>query len=515
MGNDNIKEINNKWTVNLEEENIIGKGTYATIYKGTSISTGKEYAIKHIPQSLIAKDSKLKAAIQREIKISSKSAALYPHILSMYDHSWEDEGAFLILKLCTSGSLKDKIKNSKRIKEYEALKISYQIIKGLRALHSLGKVHGDLKPADILVNKGTYMLADFGFVKKSSFKMSKTAMMYKPPEFFGEDQELDISGDIWTFGIIFHEMVFGTVPFSGGKADIFQKILNKDYAEILSNQERGIISEKSINMVKRCLVKDPKNRITLNMLKNHDCFNLLGREIFDWVKVAVDDFYIYQKVYKFYCETAAKLWKVRERIEDSEKTPLFLWKKALIQVMKLRTFLKNSDIFLDTSIDVKILPKLWSKFKQTMDYKKLTSKVENDMTLIREIFNKKKNEYEEQSSELSNLQSVGLSNLQTFSSNFYISHSDLSNEEDFAVSIRSDISHTINEVRRNIKKETGERNFFLNIAARLALIYRLELSGYNPSFKKEFVRTVKVLQQGANDETLQELLKKFYREHLK
>jgi serine/threonine protein kinase len=157
--------------------------------------------------------------VEREAKVWVEASG-HPNILSMMKARKYDEYVVFISEYAKEGSLEDWLKanNGKAPDEKSVIKIMLGVLTGLEYLHSKRIVHRDLKPANILLQSGIIKLADFGLSKiresmnKSSQRMVGT-LPYMSPEAFqrkGAEQ-----ADVWAAGVIFYEMLVGSLPFEG------------------------------------------------------------------------------------------------------------------------------------------------------------------------------------------------------------------------------------------------------------------------------------------------------------
>lgn len=82
-------------------------------------------------------------------------------------------------------------------------------------LHHLGFTHRDLKPANILIHNRVLKIGDFGMVNHRTIHESQHGTpLYMPPEYFIQGySQFTNAVDVWAFGVILHEMVFGHRPF--------------------------------------------------------------------------------------------------------------------------------------------------------------------------------------------------------------------------------------------------------------------------------------------------------------
>ena len=159
--------IDENWRI-LENEKL-GSGGFGEVFKGEHIETGEQVAIKRMNICL-----KNKNKVIEEILVMYKcsSQRKHPNLVRIIDHAViKDQVVYIIMELCKDGSLSDNIR--KKIKynpslsniceEEEALRIVFDIAQGLKFMHvDLKIIHGDIKPANILLHEGKYKISDFG-----------------------------------------------------------------------------------------------------------------------------------------------------------------------------------------------------------------------------------------------------------------------------------------------------------------------------------------------------------------
>ena len=182
------------------------------------------------------------------------------------------------------GELLTHITKSKKFPEKTVKFFASQIILGIIYLHSLNIIHRDLKPENILMdNNGNLSLADFGISKILDPKdFSKTYVgtpFYTPPEII-KRQKHNKTVDIWTFGILLYEMIYGVPPFYNKIRNVLNNaIVNLDPCF----PNHFFISENFKNLIRKCLEKNPEKRIGF-----FDTAEIMRHEWFfgvDWEKV--------------------------------------------------------------------------------------------------------------------------------------------------------------------------------------------------------------------------------------
>jgi len=147
----------------------------------------------------------------------------HPNIVDIYDLGVSDDHAHIAMEYIPGGDLKERIK--KGVSEAEAIDYTRQIAGALTQLHSLGILHRDLKPGNIMVrDDGSLALIDFGLAKRMRLEQEITGNgeifgtpYYMSPE-QGHADDVDERSDVYALGIIFYEMLTGKKPFVGADA---------------------------------------------------------------------------------------------------------------------------------------------------------------------------------------------------------------------------------------------------------------------------------------------------------
>ncbi|MCB9111363.1 MAG: serine/threonine-protein kinase [Anaerolineales bacterium] len=204
-----------------EIKSELGRGGFATVYRGYDPRFEREVAIKFLPPELIHSDPQFRVRFEREAKIIAQLE--HPSIVPVYDVGEENGQPYFVMRYMSGGSLSERIK-SHTFSIEETVRILEQIAPGLDEAHSRGIVHRDLKPANILfTNRGVPLISDFGIAKfsqgEASGNMTGSAIIgtpaYMAPEQAAGDP-VDGRADIYALGVILYEMVTGKQPY---KAD--------------------------------------------------------------------------------------------------------------------------------------------------------------------------------------------------------------------------------------------------------------------------------------------------------
>ena len=152
---------------------------------------------------------------------------------------YNDEAPYLCMTVCKDGSA-NKLKG--RISEEDLWDLIKQVASGLEYLHGRDIVHQDIKPDNILINNGQYLIIDFGISAKSRSTLRQTengnngggTTWYMSAESFDNTNPSSLARDIWAFGATLFELMTGDVPF-GQYGGLTQLKKNGAIPEISNN----------------------------------------------------------------------------------------------------------------------------------------------------------------------------------------------------------------------------------------------------------------------------------------
>lgn len=240
----------------------IGEGGMANVYVGFDTILNRKVAIKVLRGDL-ATDEKFVRRFQREAL--SASSLSHPNIVEMYDVG-EDEGTYYIIMEYIEGkTLKQLIKKRGSITLSEAIDIMLQLTDGIAQAHDSYIIHRDLKPQNVMIkDDGTVKITDFGIaVALNSTQLTQTnsvmgSVHYIPPE-QASGKGSTIRSDIYAMGILFYELLTGSLPFRGDNA--VEIALKQMHDPIPSVRKKNPSIPQSVeNIILKATAKNPKNR---------------------------------------------------------------------------------------------------------------------------------------------------------------------------------------------------------------------------------------------------------------
>ena len=286
-----LKDINSKKDKNLNniEKDIrvgnylikktLGKGTFGKVKLGIYLPRNKQVAIKILEKRKMREEDDI-IRLKREFEILSQFN--HPNVITISEIFETDEAYFTVMEYCEGGELFNYIVENKYLSEEKSAFFFYQLISGLEYIHSLGIVHRDLKPENLLLtHEHILKIIDFGlsnYFNNKQIQLLETpcgSPCYASPEMLSGKCYDGFKIDIWATGIILFAMLCGYLPFDDKDNNIlFQKILKCKihFPSQLSHDAKDIL--------KRILVNNPKNRITIKDIKKHP-FYLKGKEILE------------------------------------------------------------------------------------------------------------------------------------------------------------------------------------------------------------------------------------------
>ncbi len=240
----------------------LGRGGMGKVYRVFDRKLEGDVALKLIRPE-IAKDKKTVERFRNELKLARDIT--HKNVCRMYDLNEEKGALFITMEYISGGDLKRFIKRARQLTVGTALSIAKQICEGLSEAHSLGVIHRDLKPNNIMIDdNGNAKIMDFGIARSLKTKgITGSGIMIGTPEYMSPEQvegkKVDQRSDIYSLGIILYEIVTGKVPFEG---DTPFSIGMKHTGEIPDDPKllNAQIPEEFNQLILKCLAKDREER---------------------------------------------------------------------------------------------------------------------------------------------------------------------------------------------------------------------------------------------------------------
>ncbi len=238
----------------------LGTGAHSRVVRGFDPLIDRPVAIKLLSPELARGEAR--SRFLREARVVGKLS--HPFVITLHDMGIEESTStpYLVMELVEGQSL-EKILTTGSVPFPTACNWAAQVAAALHAAHKRSIIHGDIKPANILITtESRTKLTDFGMARLASHDTGDTSLLgtpayWCPEQIMGRPQ--DLRSDIFSLGVVLYEMLTGISPFAG---ESLQKVCNHVLSSIPLPVTRlnPSIPTAVDDVLSACLAKDPKQR---------------------------------------------------------------------------------------------------------------------------------------------------------------------------------------------------------------------------------------------------------------
>ncbi len=247
---------------------VLGRGGMSVVYEAENVRLGNTVALKVLAPEL-STDDVFRARFLKESRLAA--SLNHPNVIPIYDTGPCEELLYIAMRYVAGSDLRTVLNTQERVSPGQALLLIGQVGRALDAAHRLGLVHRDVKPANILIERGGdgdpdhVYIADFGITKHTLSRSGLTAtgqlvgtIDYIAPEQI-QGKPVDGRADIYSLGCVLYECLTGRVPF----------VKDMDAAVIWAHVEEPPTPPSAIRaelprgideVIMRALAKDPNDR---------------------------------------------------------------------------------------------------------------------------------------------------------------------------------------------------------------------------------------------------------------
>ncbi len=202
-----------------EIEAEIGRGGMAVVYCARDVRLRRRVALKVLPPELAFREE-VKSRFLREAEMSARLS--HPHIVPIYSVDEADGLVYFAMGLVEGESLAARLGRDPRPPIDEVRRVLREVADALHYAHANGVVHRDIKPDNILIERGTgrAVVTDFGIARaaEGDQRLTVTGIAVGTPAYMSPEQamgerEVDGRADIYALGIVGYQMLAGELPF--------------------------------------------------------------------------------------------------------------------------------------------------------------------------------------------------------------------------------------------------------------------------------------------------------------
>ncbi len=243
----------------------LGRGGMSVVYRARDVRLRRDVAIKVLPPEL-AFVANVRARFMREAQTAAQLT--HPNIVPIYGVEEKDTLVWIVMALIEGETLGTRLTREGTLAAPEAQRILSSVSDALAYAHAHAVIHRDIKPDNILLERGTLrvLVTDFGIARaaEGDGRLTLTGVAVGTPTYMSPEQaigegEIDGRSDLYSLGIVGYQMLCGAPPFS---ANSTPALLLKQVTEPLPSLRARNASAPTalVNAIERALAKKPGDR---------------------------------------------------------------------------------------------------------------------------------------------------------------------------------------------------------------------------------------------------------------
>ncbi|MFC4783616.1 protein kinase domain-containing protein [Nocardioides sp. MAHUQ-72] len=249
---------------------VLGRGGMSVVFQAENPRIGSSVALKVLAPEL-STDDVFRARFLQESRIAA--SLNHPNVIPIYDMGAHGDLLYIAMRYVPGSDLKQILRRGRALSPVQVLHIIDQAARALDHAHRAGLVHRDVKPANILVQRGSdddpdhVYLADFGISKHALSRtgLTPTGQFMGTIDYIAPEQitgrDVDGQADIYSLGCVLYESLTGRVPFVK-EADAAVIWAHVEEAPTPPSQLRPELGHAIDDVMSRALAKNPADRYT-------------------------------------------------------------------------------------------------------------------------------------------------------------------------------------------------------------------------------------------------------------
>ncbi len=232
---------------------LLGRGGMGEVYRADDLKLGQQVALKFLPPHMVADDDHVRRLFD-EVRMARKVS--HPNVCRVWDVGETEGQHYVSMEYVDGEDLSSLLRRIGRLPEDKAVEIARQLSAALAAAHDEGVLHRDLKPANIMLDgRGRVKLTDFGLAAVAEVRAG-TPIYMAPEQLAGT--EVSVRSDIYSLGIVLHELFTGKRVFEADSFDELSRLHNSTMTTSLTSTSQ--LDPSIDRVIHRCLDKDPDKR---------------------------------------------------------------------------------------------------------------------------------------------------------------------------------------------------------------------------------------------------------------
>ena len=249
---------------------LLGAGGMGEVYRGRDTRLHRPVAIKVITPNMAEPD-----LVRRfESEALSASALNHPNILTVYEFGVHEGQHYLVTEFIEGETLRQRLRAGP-LPLADAIEVATQVASALDAAHAAGLIHRDVKPENVMLRPDGYVkVLDFGLAKlaptaRAAAENMTVSLRTEPGVILGtvgymapeqvRGLDVDQRADVWSLGVVLHEMITGQSPFAGATmSDVIAMVLERQPPRLVT---KGVdVPAELERIVHKALAKERDDR---------------------------------------------------------------------------------------------------------------------------------------------------------------------------------------------------------------------------------------------------------------
>jgi len=206
-------------------DELLGRGGMGAVWHAHDERLGRDVAIKEVLLPPELNSEERDQLVKRTLREARAAARLsHPNVVTVYDVVEADGRPWIVMELVRSRTLSAVLREQGPLPPREAAEIGLQVLAALRAAHTAGILHRDVKPANILrADEGRVVLTDFGIASlEGDPSLTQSGLFLGSPAYVAPERALGqpavAASDLWSLGATLFTLVEGRPPYDRGSA---------------------------------------------------------------------------------------------------------------------------------------------------------------------------------------------------------------------------------------------------------------------------------------------------------